>query len=193
MFKLILNLSRTTKPSLQPENSIQPVNEDKSNLDSKSVKPTDNLEKRESLNLAGVSISSHSEVPEDLVSTEVDGQIKQAYFFRNLLFAASIILVAGTAIFSLDLLPSVLLGCGVIGFNYFLTMQFVRKLLRERKLQALDLLFSFTKFGITIIILFVAMQYFELSPGGLLIGLSNIALAVIIYSFIRVMRPQKSV
>jgi len=186
-------LRRTTKPSLQPENSIQPVNEDKSNLDSKSVKPTDNLEKRESLNLADVSISSHSEVPEDLVSTEVDGQIKQAYFFRNLLFAASIILVAGTATFNLDLLPSVLLGCGVIGFNYFLTMQFVRKLLRERKLQALDLLFSFTKFGITIIILFVAMQYFELSPGGLLIGLSNIALAVIIYSFFRVIRPQKSV
>ena len=172
---------------------MHPVNEDKSNLDSKSVKPTDNLEKRESLNLAGVSISSYSEVPEDIVSTEVDGQIKQAYFFRNLLFAASIILVAGTAIFNLDLLPSVLLGCGVIGFNYFLTMQFVRKLLRERKLQALDLLFSFTKFGITIIILFVAMQYFELSPGGLLIGLSNIALAVIIYSFFRVIRPQKSV
>jgi hypothetical protein len=37
------------------------------------------------------------------------------------------------------------------------------------------------------------MQHFELSPGGLLIGLSNIALAVIIYSFFRVMRPQKSV
>jgi hypothetical protein len=172
---------------------MQPVDEEKSNLDSKSVEPTDNLEKREHLNLACVSISSHSEVPEDLVSTEVDGQIKQAYFFRNLLFAASIILVAGTAIFSLDLLPSVLLGCGVIGFNYILTMQLVRKLLRKRKLQALDFLFSFTKLGFTVIILFVAMQYFELSPGGLLIGLSNIALAVIIYSFIRVMRPQKSV
>ena len=172
---------------------MQPVDEEKSNLGSKSVEPTDNLEKREPLDLAGAAISTNSEVAEDSVSTEVDAQIKQAYFFRNLLFAVSTILVAGTAIFSLDLLPSVLLGCGVIGFNYFLTMQFVRKLLRVRKLQALDLLFSFTKFGITIIILFVAMQYFELSPGGLLIGLSNIALAVIIYSFIRVMRPQKSV
>ena len=169
------------------------MDEEKSNLDSKSVEPTDNLEKREPLNHAGAAISNHSEVPEDLVSTEVAGQIKQAYFFRNLLFAASIILVAGTAIFSLDLLPSVLLGCGVIGFNYILTIQFVQKLLRERKLLALDLLFSFTKFGINIIILIVAMQYFELSPGGLLIGLSNIAIAVIIYSFIRVMRPEKFV
>ena len=169
------------------------MEEEKSILDSKSVEPTDNRKNKEPLNPAGASISNHYAVPENLGYKDVGGQIKQAYFFRNLLFAASIILVAGTATFNLDLLPSVLLGCGVIGFNYFLTMQFVRKLLRERKLQALDLLFSFTKFGITIIILFVAMQYFELSPGGLLIGLSNIALAVIIYSFFRVIRPQKSV
>ena len=169
------------------------MEEEKSNLESKSEEPTEYFEKRELLNQAGASISTNSEVPEDLVSKKIAGQIKQVNFFRNLLFTASIILVAGTAIFSIDLLPSVLLGCGVIGFNYLLTIQFVQKLLRERKLQPLDLLFSFTKFGITIIILFVAMQYFELSPGGLLIGLSNIALAVIIYSFIRVMRPQKSV
>jgi hypothetical protein len=172
---------------------MQPMDEEISNLGSKSVDPVDNLEKIDPLNYAAVSISSHFEVPKDLVSTELAGQINQAYFFRNLLCTTSIILVAGTAIFSLDLLPSVLIGCGVVGFNYFLTMQFVRKLLRDRKLQALDLLFSFAKFGITVIILFVAMKNFELSPSGLLIGLSNIALTVIIYSFIRVMRPQKSV
>ena len=172
---------------------MQPVDEEQSNLASKSVESTDNLGGIEPLNLAGPIISTNSKVPEDSVSKVVAGQIKQAYIFRNLLLAASIILVAGTAIFSLDLLPSVLLGCGLIGSNYFLTMQFVRKLLRKRKLQALDVLFSFTKFGITLIILLVAMQYYELSPGGLLIGLSNIALAVIIYSFIRVMSPQKSV
>ena len=169
---------------------MQPVDEEKSNLGSKSVEPTDKIGEIEPLNQAGTAISTNSEVPEDLVPTEIDGQIKQAYFFINLLLAASIILVVGTAIFSLDLLPSVLLGCGVVGFNYILTIHFVSKLLRERKLRALDLLFSFTKFGITIIILFVAMQYFELSPRGLLIGLSSIALAVIIYSFIRVMSPQ---
>jgi len=190
---MMLKMNVTTQTTPVPEKQMQPEDEEKSNLDSKSVESTDILGKIEPLNQAGAAISTDSEVPEDLVSTEVAGQIKQAYFFRNLLFAASIILVAGTAIFSLDLLPSVLLGCGVIGFNYLLTMQFVRKLLQEGKLQTLDLLFSFTKFGITIIILFVAMQYFDLSPGGLLIGLSNIALAVIIYSFFRVMRPQKSV
>ena len=172
---------------------MQPADKKKSNPGSRSVKSTVNIREIESVHQPGPAISNNSKVIEDLVSKELAGQIKQTYFFRKLLFVASIILVAGSAIFSLDLLPSVLLGCGVVCFNYFLTIQFVRKLLRKQKLQVLDLLFSLTKLGITVIILFVAMQYFELSPGGLLIGLSNIALAVVIYSFTRVMRPQKSI
>ena len=74
---------------------------------------------------------------------------------------------------------------------YFWTMKFVRKLLLDRKLLALDLLFILTKFGISVIVLFGALKYFELSPRGLLIGLSNVAIATIIYSFLRVMNPQK--
>ena len=169
---------------------MQPEDEEKSNPNSKLVDTKDNIDKKKPLNPTGTVNSNFSEVSQDFAPTQEAGQLKQAYVFRNLLFVASVILVAGTAIFSIDLLPSVLLGCGVIGFNYFWTMQFVRKLLQERKLQALDLLFSFTKFGISVIILFVAMQYFDFSAEGLLIGLSNIALAVLIYSFIRVMRPQ---
>ena len=131
------------------------------------------------------------EDPEDVVSEKKSNPIKQANFFRNLLLSVSVILVAGTTILQLDLVPSVLLGCVIIGFNYFWTMQFVRKLLLDRKLLALDLLFILTKFGISVIVLFGALKYFELSPRGLLIGLSNVAIATIIYSFLRVMNPQK--
>ena len=171
---------------------MQPEVKDKLNSDSNAVEPQDVSDDSETLTIRVQSDSAFSEAPEDLVSVNETVQSKQAYFFRNLLLSVSIILVAGTAIFSLDLLASVMLGCGVIGFNYFWTMQFVRKMLLEGKLQALDLLFSLTKFAISVIIIFVAMQYWDFSPGGLLIGLSNIALAAIIYSFIRVLRPQKS-
>ena len=166
--------------------------DEKSNLEASSLDSKDFREEKIPSNRAFPANSPISEVPEGLATSMDFGQQKQAYFFRNLLFAASMILVVGTAIFNIDLLPSVLLGCGVIGFNYFWTMQFVQKLLKEQKLQALDLLFSFTKFGISVIILFVAMQYFDFSPGGLLIGLSNIALAIVIYSFVRIMRTQES-
>ena len=165
---------------------------EKTNLESSLLDSKDFREEEIPSNRSVLANSTLSEVPEGIATSMEGKQLKQAYFFRNLLFAVSMILVAGTAIFSIDLFPSVLLGCAVVGFNYFWTMQFVRKLLQEQKLKALDLLFSFTKFGITVIILFVSMQYFDFSPGGLLIGLSNIALAVVIYSFVRIMQTQKS-
>ena len=127
---------------------------------------------------------SHEELP---YLAQAD-RLNQEYVFRNFLFFATTIIVVGTSIFSIDLLPSVLLGCGVIGFNYFWTTLLVRKFLVEKKLKVIDVFFSIAKFGISITILFVAIEYLELSPGGLLIGLLNIILATIIYSFVRVMR-----
>ena len=132
-----------------------------------------------------------AEVQDSPDTVKKSSHIKQAGFFRNLLLGISIILVAGTAIFQLDLMPSVMLGCAVIGFNYYWTVKFVQKLLLERKLFALDLLFILTKFAISVIVLFGALTYLELPPMGLLIGLSNVALAAIVYSFVRVMNPHK--
>jgi small-conductance mechanosensitive channel len=132
-----------------------------------------------------------AEVQESPDTVQKSDHIKQADCFRNLLLGISIILVAGTAIFQLDLMPSVVLGCGVVGFNYYWTVKFVQKLLLERKLFALDLLFILTKFAISVIVLFGALTYLKLPPMGLLIGLSNVALAAIVYSFVRVMNPHK--
>ena len=132
-----------------------------------------------------------SEVPENLDLGKKFRHIKQADYFRNLLLSVSVIIIAGTAIFQLDLVPAVTLGCTVIGFNYYWTVKFVQKLLLERKLFALDLLFILTKFAISVIVLFGALTYLKLPPMGLLIGLSNVVLAAIMYSFVRVINPQK--
>ena len=119
--------------------------------------------------------------------------IKQADFFRNLLLCVSTIIVVGTLILKLDLISSVMLGCSVIGFNYYWTVKFVQKLLLEQKLFFLDLLLLLMKFTISVIVLFGALTYLQLSSIGLLIGLSNVPLAAIVYSFVRVMNPQKFV
>ena len=134
--------------------------------------------------------SAVSELQDELVTKEKSIEIKHANLFQNLLLGVSIVLILGTAIFALDLILSVVLGCLVIGFNYVWTTQFVRKLLNEGKLLPLDLLFYLTKFVISVIFMFAALTYLNLSPGGLLIGLSNIGLATIILSFIRMM-PSK--
>ena len=171
---------------------MQQAAQNNSDFDSETVQQQDIKDNSEKLTKSTQSNSALPDIAEKLNSTQESGKFKQAYFFRNLLLCVSIILVAGTVIFQLDLVPSVMLGCAVVGFNYYWTVKFVQKLLLERKLFALDLLFILIKFAISVIIIFVAMQYWDFSPGGLLIGLSNIALAAIIYSFIRVLRPQKS-
>ena len=134
--------------------------------------------------------SAVSELQDELVTQEKSIEIKHVHLFQNLLLGVSIVLILGTAIFALDLILSVVLGCLVIGFNFVWTRQFVRKLLKEGKLLPLDLLFYLTKFVISVIFMFAALTYLDLSPGGLLIGLSNIGLATIILSFIRMM-PSK--
>ena len=134
--------------------------------------------------------SAVSELQDELVLQEKSIEIKHVHLFQNLLLGVSIVLILGTAIFALDLILSVVLGCLVIGFNFVWTRQFVRKLLKEGKLLPLDLLFYLTKFVISVIFMFAALTYLDLSPGGLLIGLSNIGLATIILSFIRMM-PSK--
>ena len=131
--------------------------------------------------------SAVSELEDELDSQEKSIEIKHAHLFQNLLLCVSIILTLGTAIFALDLILSVVLGCLVIGFNFAWTRKFVHNLLKEEKLLPLDLLFYLTKFVISVIFMFVALTYLDLSPGGLLIGLSNIGLATIILSFIRMM------
>ena len=134
--------------------------------------------------------SAVSELQDELVTQEKPIEIKHAHLFQNLLLGVSIILILGTAIFALDLILSVVLGCLAIGFNFVWTRLFVRKLLKEGKLLPLDLLFYLTKFVISVIFMFATLTYLDLSPGGLLIGLSNIGLATIILSFIRMM-PSK--
>ena len=134
--------------------------------------------------------SAVSELQDELVKKEKSIEIKHVHLFQNLLLGVSIVLILGTAIFALDLILSVVLGCLVIGFNFVWTRLFVRKLLKEGKLLPLDLLFYLIKFVISVILMFAALTYLDLSPGGLLIGLSNIGLATIILSFIRMM-PSK--
>ena len=134
--------------------------------------------------------SAVSELQDELVKQDKSIEVEHAHLFQNLLLGVSTVLILGTAIFALDLILSVVLGCLVIGFNFLWTRQFVRKLLKEGKLLPLDLLFYLTKFVISVIFMFAALTYLDLSPGGLLIGLSNIGLAAIILSFVRMM-PSK--
>ena len=69
--------------------------EEKPNLESNSLDSKDYHEEQTSLNSTVLAKSTLSQVPEGIDTFKEIEQLKQAYFFRNLLFAVSMILVAG--------------------------------------------------------------------------------------------------
>ena len=109
------------------------------------------------------------EIPEKSPSD----QVRTLY---NILLTVSGILILLAGILKLDYLLGVFLGCSVVGLNFHWTVVFVRNLIQYKKVQPLNLIFYLTKFAISALVLFGAINYFEIPPLGLIIGLSNILL-----------------
>ena len=121
------------------------------------------------------------EIPEESPSD----QVRTLY---TILLTVSGILILLTGILKLDYLLGVFLGCSVVGLNFHWTVVFVRNLIHDKKVQPLNLIFYLTKFAISALVLFGALNNFEIPPLGLIIGLSNILLAVVAYSVINSMK-----
>lgn len=121
------------------------------------------------------------EIPEESPSD----QVRTLY---TILLTVSGILILLAGILKLDYLLGVFLGCSVVGLNFHWTVVFVRNLIQDKKVQPLNLIFYLTKFAISALVLFGAINYFEIPPLGLIIGLSNILLAVVAYSVINSMK-----
>ena len=117
----------------------------------------------------------------DLSEAAPAGQVRRVYV---LLVAVSILMILCTAILKLDYLTGVLIGCLLIILNFHWTAYFVHNLIRVRKVQALNLIFYLIKFAFSALVLFGALIYFDFPPLALLLGLSNIVIAVMIYSVI---------
>ena len=121
------------------------------------------------------------EIPEESPSDQV-----RTLYIILLTVSGILILLAG--ILKLDYLLGVFLGCSVVGLNFHWTVVFVRNLIHDKKVQPLNLIFYLTKFAISALVLFGALNNFEIPPLGLIIGLSNILLAVVAYSVINSMK-----
>ena len=121
------------------------------------------------------------EIPEESPSD----QVRTLY---TILLTVSGILILLAGILKLDYLLGVFLGCSVVGLNFHWTVVFVRNLIHDKKVQPLNLIFYLTKFAISALVLFGALNNFDIPPLGLIIGLSNILLAVVAYSVINSMK-----
>ena len=129
--------------------------------------------------------NSRMEEPPEISEESPSDQVRALY---TILLTMSGILILLAGILKLDYLLGVFLGCSVVGLNFHWTVVFVRNLIYDKKVQPLNLIFYLTKFAISALVLFGAINYFEIPPLGLIIGLSNILLAVVAYSVINSMK-----
>ena len=129
--------------------------------------------------------NSRMEEPPEIPEESPSHQVRALY---TILLTMSGILILLAGILKLDYLLGVFLGCSVVGLNFHWTVVFVRNLIYDKKVQPLNLIFYLTKFAISALVLFGAINYFEIPPLGLIIGLSNILLAVVAYSVINSMK-----
>ncbi len=106
-----------------------------------------------------------------------------------ILIVVSLLIVAGTAFFQLDFVPAVLLGCLLVGLNFYITRRILLRLLLFKDLKRRMLVFYLLKLGLSGMVLYLAIVHLQISGLGILIGLSNIVITVFILLIKRTLFP----
>jgi hypothetical protein len=89
----------------------------------------------------------------------------------------------------LDMAEGVLLGCAVVAFNLLGTAHFVGAVLAERRFKGRLIASLTVKLGLTLVVLYIAVSRWAMSPVGIVIGLSSMLIVSLLYSALRPARP----
>ncbi|MDX2469944.1 MAG: hypothetical protein QNL04_05135 [SAR324 cluster bacterium] len=102
----------------------------------------------------------------------------------NLVMVISLISINIVTYFALglDLALGSLVGCVVVGLNFFLSQRVAAKILYDDAGTSFALIIYVFKLGASVVILFVAVQKFGIKLEGILIGLSTVVIGVLINS-----------
>ncbi len=107
---------------------------------------------------------------------------------KILIIVSLLIIVAGSP-FGLDFRLAILLGVGLVGLNFYITRRILMRVLLFKDLKRRMIILYLCKLGISAFILYVAIVYFELPGLGVLIGLSNIVITILVYSIKQALFP----
>ncbi len=94
--------------------------------------------------------------------------------------------VAGGYWFSgVDFAKGTLLGCVVVAINFFVSQRLVGQLMLEQSLKPGLLVIYLLKFGISGLIIFLAVTRWQIDIPGIMLGLSSILVASVATAFVR--------
>lgn len=103
-----------------------------------------------------------------------------------MLLGVSLLLIVASYLWQgIDFAVGVLLGSGIVGLNFWLTRRAVVKALRDNHSKALLWISFLSKFGITVIILFIAILRLHIDPLGILVGISALVVTGFAFAFAR--------
>ncbi|MGA1598865.1 MAG: ATP synthase subunit I [bacterium] len=122
------------------------------------------------------------ETPDSPAESRQLNNFESALEIKRLLIISSLILALVAAFLDLDYLLGSVLGSLVVGVNLHWTINFVQALLEGERTKSGLLALQLLKFGASALVLYLAINLLEISPIGLLLGLSNIVLAVALHS-----------
>jgi ATP synthase I chain len=107
-----------------------------------------------------------------------------------LLGAVTVALAGGTwAWAGLDTARGVLLGCAVVALNLLGTAHFVGAVLAERRFKGRLIASLTVKLGLTLAVLYIAVSRWDMSPLGIVIGLSSMLIVSLLYTVFRPAEP----
>lgn len=139
-------------------------------------------------------LSEESTAPEPRLGKEAlleaPIEVPQALqILSKLLIVGTVVVIGIAAWINLDILPATLLGCGIVGINFYWTRHFFRKILAQKNIGRRSLVFFLLKFGVSVLVLYVAIIEVKISGLGLLLGLSNIVVAITLYTVLQTLIP----
>jgi hypothetical protein len=106
--------------------------------------------------------------------------------FARMLTAVSVLLIGGSFFWQgIDFSIGVLLGSGIVSLNLWWTRRVVFKALRDDHPKARLWISFLFKFGLTVVILFIAILRLNIDPVGILVGISSLVITGFAFAFVR--------
>lgn len=107
-----------------------------------------------------------------------------------LLGAVTVVLAGGAwAWAGIDMAQGVLLGCAVIALNLLGTAHFVGAVLAEHRYKGRLIASLTVKLALTLVVLYIAVSRLDMSPVGIVIGLSSMLIVSLLYAVFRPAEP----
>ena len=107
-------------------------------------------------------------------------QAKLTRLYRTFYIVAPLLIGVAYGVWGLDLAKGALIGSAVVGLNLFISQRFAAKVIFEKSAVPFALLVYVFKLGISILVLYIAINRFHIELLGIMIGLSSVVVAIFI-------------